>query len=66
MKLIKDCIVRVVEDPQKAAAMMDDGWEKLGEPKKAKKDFGDFGKWKSNIFTTCSGTSLGKYRDMSS
>ena len=38
MKLIKDCIVRVVEDPQKAAAMMDDGWEKLGEPKKAKKD----------------------------
>lgn len=37
MKLIKDCIVRVVEDPQKAAAMMDDGWEKLGEPKKAKR-----------------------------
>ena len=33
MKLIKDCIVRVVEDPQKAAAMMDDGWEK---PKKDK------------------------------
>ena len=38
MKLIKDCIVRVVEDPKKAAAMMDDGWKQVGEPKKAKKE----------------------------